>query len=58
MHLQSLACGFFGSVPIVAQRFPSRSGGTGAKMDGGTDIAVAFFGDGACEEGVLHESSI
>ena len=27
-----------------------------AKMDGGNDIAVSYFGDGASEEGVLHES--
>jgi acetoin:2,6-dichlorophenolindophenol oxidoreductase subunit alpha len=57
MHLQSLECGFFGSVPIVAGTIPIAVGaGLAAKMDGGSDIAVAFFGDGACEEGVLHES--
>jgi len=57
MHLRSAACGFFGSVPIVAGTIPIAVGaGLAAKMDGGTDIAVAFFGDGACEEGVLHES--
>jgi pyruvate dehydrogenase E1 component alpha subunit len=57
MHLRSPACGFFGSVPIVAATIPIAVGaGLAAKMDGGTDIAVAFFGDGACEEGVLHES--
>jgi acetoin:2,6-dichlorophenolindophenol oxidoreductase subunit alpha len=57
MHLQSLEHGFFGSVPIVAGTIPIAVGaGLAAKMDGGSDIAVAFFGDGACEEGVLHES--
>jgi TPP-dependent pyruvate/acetoin dehydrogenase alpha subunit len=57
MHLRSLECGFFGSVPIVAGTIPIAVGAAlAAKMDGGTDIAVAFFGDGACEEGVLHES--
>lgn len=57
MHLQSLAHGFYGSVPIVAGTIPIAVGaGLAAKMDGGSDIAVAFFGDGACEEGVLHES--
>ena len=25
-------------------------------MDGNGDIGVAYFGDGACEEGVFHES--
>jgi len=57
MHLQSRQHGFFGSVPIVAGTIPIAVGAAlAAKMDGGTDIAVAFFGDGACEEGVLHES--
>ncbi len=57
MHLQSREHGFFGSAPIVAGTIPIAVGaGLAAKMDGGTDIAVAFFGDGACEEGVLHES--
>lgn len=57
MHLQSRAHGFFGSVPIVAGTIPIAVGAAlAAKMDGGSDIAVAFFGDGACEEGVLHES--
>lgn len=57
MHLHSAEHGFFGSVPIVAGTIPIAVGaGLAAKMDGGSDIAVAFFGDGACEEGVLHES--
>jgi len=57
MHLQDLTHGFFGSVPIVAGTIPIAVGAAlAAKMDGSSDIAVAFFGDGACEEGVLHES--
>jgi len=57
MHLQDLTHGFFGSVPIVAGTVPIAVGAAlAAKMDGSSDIAVAFFGDGACEEGVLHES--
>lgn len=57
MHLRSVACGFLGSVPIVAGTIPVAVGAAlAAKMDGGADIAVAFFGDGACEEGVFHES--
>jgi len=57
MHLRSPQCGFLGSVPIVAGTIPIAVGAAlAAKMDGGSDIAVAFFGDGACEEGVLHES--
>jgi len=57
MHLRSASTGFYGSVPIVGATIPMAVGAAlAAKMDGGTDIAVAFFGDGACEEGVLHES--
>ena len=57
MHLKSLQHGFYGSVPIVAGTIPIAVGaGLAAKMDGRGDVAVAFFGDGACEEGVLHES--
>ena len=26
------------------------------KMNGKTEVSVVFFGDGACEEGVVHES--
>ena len=57
MHLKSLQHGFYGSVPIVAGTIPIAVGaGLAAKMDGRGDVAVAFFGDGASEEGVLHES--
>ena len=57
MHLKSLQHGFYGSVPIVAGTIPIAVGaGIAAKMDRRGDVAVAFFGDGACEEGVLHES--
>jgi acetoin:2,6-dichlorophenolindophenol oxidoreductase subunit alpha len=57
MHLRSVRTGFYGSVPIVGATIPLAVGAAlAAKMDGGDDIAVAYFGDGACEEGVLHES--
>lgn len=57
MHLISTAHGFMGSVPIVGATIPIAVGAALAlKMDGGQSIAVAYFGDGATEEGVLHES--
>lgn len=57
MHLQERSSGFFGSVPIVAGTIPIAVGAAlAAKMDGGDAISVAYFGDGACEEGVFHES--
>ena len=57
MHLYGGSIGFHGSVPIVGATIPIAVGAAlAAKMDGGRDIAVAYFGDGACEEGVFHES--
>jgi len=57
MHLFGQEFGFYGSVPIVAGTIPLAVGAAlAAKMDGNGAIAVAFFGDGASEEGVLHES--
>lgn len=57
MHLVSLETGFCGSVPIVGGTVPIAVGAAlAAKLDRCEDVAVAFFGDGACEEGVIHES--
>jgi len=57
MHLIDREIGFHGSVPIVGATIPIAVGaGLAAKMDGGGAIAVSYFGDGASEEGVLHES--
>lgn len=57
MHLWNGRIGFLGSVPIVAGTVPLAVGAAlAAKKDGRGDIAVAYFGDGAAEEGVIHES--
>ena len=57
MHIVDRDNGFYGSVPIVGATIPLAVGAAlAAKMDGGEDIAVSYFGDGASEEGVLHES--
>jgi pyruvate dehydrogenase E1 component alpha subunit len=57
MHLIDLAHGLMGTVPIVGATIPIAVGaGLAARMDGRGDIAVSFFGDGATEEGVFHES--
>lgn len=57
MHLWDAPNGFFGSVPIVAGTVSLAVGAAlAARMDGTGDVAVAYFGDGACEEGVVHES--
>lgn len=57
MHLWDQSNGFYGSVPIVAGTVPLAVGaGLAAKMQKTDDIAVAYFGDGAAEEGVVQES--
>ncbi len=57
MHLCAPDIGFDGSVPIVGATIPIAVGAAlAAKMDGKGNVAVCYFGDGACEEGVLHES--
>lgn len=57
MHLFAPEVGFHGSVPIVGATIPIAAGAALAtKMDGKGDVAVGYFGDGACEEGVLHET--
>lgn len=57
MHLYGASFGFHGSVPLVGATIPIAVGAAlAAQMDGQGSVAVAFFGDGACEEGVFHES--
>lgn len=57
MHLYAPEAGFGGSVPIVAGTVPIAVGAALAFKTQRTDnVAVAFFGDGACEEGIVHES--
>lgn len=57
MHLWDKPNGFYGSVPIVAGTVSLAVGaGLAAKMQKTGDVSVAYFGDGAIEEGVVHES--
>jgi pyruvate dehydrogenase E1 component alpha subunit len=57
MHLVDRSVGFVGSVPIVAGTVPVAVGAAlSAKIDASGAIAVSYFGDGAAEEGVVHES--
>jgi TPP-dependent pyruvate/acetoin dehydrogenase alpha subunit len=57
MHLWDQPRGFYGSVPIVAGTVPLAVGAAlAAKLQKTSDVAVAYFGDGAIEEGVVHES--
>jgi pyruvate dehydrogenase E1 component alpha subunit len=57
MHLVDLDAGFLGAVPIVASTIPIAVGAAlGAKLRGEQRVSVVFFGEGATEEGVFHES--
>ena len=57
MHLSDPETGFYGSVPIVTGTVPLALGaGLASKLQGSNNIAVAYLGDGATEEGVFHES--
>ena len=57
MHLYDQPNGFYGSVPIVAGTVALAVGAAmAAKLQETDDIGVAYIGDGAVEEGVVHES--
>ena len=57
MHLVDPAQGIFGTVPLVAATIPLAVGAAlSAKLRGTQQVAVAFFGDGATDEGHFHES--
>ena len=57
MHLAAPEVGIPGTVPIVAGTVALAAGAAFAyKLRGEDTVAVAFFGDGAIEEGQVHES--
>lgn len=57
MHMLDRRVGFMGSTPILGSVAPIASGSAFEQKARGSDkITVAFFGDGASEEGVVYES--
>jgi pyruvate dehydrogenase E1 component alpha subunit len=57
MHLWDQPSGFYGSVPIVSGTVALAVGAAmAARLQNTDDVAVVYFGDGAMEEGVVHES--
>jgi pyruvate dehydrogenase E1 component alpha subunit len=57
MHITSPDVGFIGSMPIVAGTIPIALGAAlTCKLQGKGNISISYFGDGATEEGVFHET--
>lgn len=57
VHLIDTDCGFWGSSPILGHSLALAAGSAMAfQMDKKQHIAVAFFGEGACDEGAVWES--
>ncbi len=57
MHLIDIAAGVMGASAVLATAIPQAVGYSLAlKMQGRSNLVVCFLGDGACEEGVFHES--
>ena len=56
MHIKGISNGFMGSMPIVAGTISIAVGAAIAFPKESRQISVSYFGDGASEEGVFHES--
>jgi len=57
MHLVAPDVGILGTVPIVAATIPMAVGAAiASRLRNDGRVSVAFFGDGAVEEGTYHES--
>jgi TPP-dependent pyruvate/acetoin dehydrogenase alpha subunit len=57
MHLVDLSVGYMGSTPIVGSSIPIGVGDAfAATMQRKNRVVMVFFGEGATEEGVFHES--
>lgn len=57
VHLTNIDTGFVASTAILGETVACAVGSALAiKMDGKDRVAVTFFGDAACEEGIIYES--
>lgn len=57
MHLVDFSLGIFGCNAIVGASVPHVAGGVlSSKLDGDDRVGLAFFGDGAANQGVVHET--
>ena len=57
MHIADMSLGILGANGIVGGSMPLATGaGLAAKLRGDGQVVVAFFGDGASNQGVFHEA--
>ena len=57
MHIADLSLGLVGTTGIVAAGIPIAVGAAlASRMQGRTQVVVAFFGDGASNQGAFHEA--
>ena len=57
MHMGDMAFGFIGNTGTVGGTVPTATGAAlSAKVRGSKEVVVSFFGDGAANQGVVHES--
>jgi pyruvate dehydrogenase E1 component alpha subunit len=57
MHMGDMAFGFIGNTGTVGGTVPTATGAAlSAKIRGSKEVVVSFFGDGAANQGVVHES--
>ena len=57
MHMGDMAFGFLGNTGTVGGTVPTATGAAlSAKIRGSKEVVVSFFGDGAANQGVVHEA--
>lgn len=57
MHMGDMTFGFIGNTGTVGGTVPTATGAAlAAKVRGSKEVVVSFFGDGAANQGVVHES--
>lgn len=57
MHMGDMAFGFIGNTGTVGGTVPTATGAAlAAKVRGSKEVVVSFFGDGAANQGVVHEA--
>ncbi len=57
MHMGDMAFGFIGNTGTVGGTVPTATGAAlSAKVRGSKEVVISFFGDGAANQGVVHEA--